>query len=466
MAGERQGPRGHVVFATTDFPPVTGTNVQPNLKLVRYLPEAGQEVIVVTPHADDLLVRDDSQLAELPASVRVVPCRLWDPLVRRWVRTQRALGIQRPGADRRPRREAPASLDVSHWKVARVSRELLLRFVKLVLDGVVYVPDQWTPWIPPAARATLKELRRYPRAVLLTSSPAYSSHVLGLIVKVLTRRPWVADFRDVWVGRPYRRVRSRAHEAWERFLEGLVVRLADRITVASPAYVDLMASRHGNRLRAKSHWVPNGFDPADYEGPLPEPSGEFRVVYTGAMFGAETPVPFLTALGRLARRAPALTANVRVDLVGPMGEDERIRFDEILAHFGIAPLVKVHGILSHADCVRLQRTADLLLLLSGPEHTENIRGKTAEYLAAGKPILAMIPPRSIQADVLRWAGAGIIVPSEDEAAAEAVLEDILQRRGHSHTPLPPPREEEVRRYDARRLAVQMAAIVTELQTPA
>ena len=75
----------------------------------------------------------------------------------------------------------------------------------------------------------------------------------------------------------------------------------------------------------------------------------------------------------------------------------------------------------------------------------------------------MISPRSIQADVLRWAGAGIIVPSEDVAAAEAVLEDILQRHGHSHTPLPPPREEEVRRYDARRLAVQMATILTELQ---
>ncbi|HUP22009.1 MAG TPA: group 1 glycosyl transferase, partial [Thermoanaerobaculia bacterium] len=40
-------------------------------------------------------------------------------------------------------------------------------------------------------------------------------------------------------------------------------------------------------------------------------------------------------------------------------------------------------------------------------------GKVFEYLAAGRPILAVVPPDGAAADLIREAGAGVVVAPDD-----------------------------------------------------
>ncbi len=56
-----------------------------------------------------------------------------------------------------------------------------------------------------------------------------------------------------------------------------------------------------------------------------------------------------------------------------------------------------------------------------------LSGKVFEYIAAGRPILAAVPPDGAAADLIRETGAGIVAPPDDvDALRDALLE--LDRR--------------------------------------
>jgi glycosyltransferase involved in cell wall biosynthesis len=71
----------------------------------------------------------------------------------------------------------------------------------------------------------------------------------------------------------------------------------------------------------------------------------------------------------------------------------------------------------------------LLLLVpdAGGRGRGVLSGKVFEYLAAGRPILAVVPPDGAAADLVRETGAGIVVAPDDGAGIRAALEDLHDR---------------------------------------
>ena len=45
-------------------------------------------------------------------------------------------------------------------------------------------------------------------------------------------------------------------------------------------------------------------------------------------------------------------------------------------------------------------------------------GKVYEYLAAGRPMLAAVPPAGVAADCIRRTGSGEVVDGDDQAGIE------------------------------------------------
>ncbi len=119
-----------------------------------------------------------------------------------------------------------------------------------------------------------------------------------------------------------------------------------------------------------------------------------------------SPVYLLQALDRLAAEQPSLAGTLELHLAGALSESDR----ELAARSSVR--VVVHGYVSHADAVALLRSADLLFL---PMHTPppgvrsaSMPGKTYEYLASGRPILAAVPEGDAR-DLLRrdrWCASG------------------------------------------------------------
>ena len=86
---------------------------------------------------------------------------------------------------------------------------------------------------------------------------------------------------------------------------------------------------------------------------------------------------------------------------------------------GVAAMVEHLGTLDRADTLDLQRSADALILITSRNSSE-ATGKLFEYLAAGRPIIALADGNEA-ARIVRETNTGVTVPPDDVAAiAEAI----------------------------------------------
>src|SRR5207302_5191387 len=120
------------------------------------------------------------------------------------------------------------------------------------------------------------------------------------------------------------------------------------------------------------------------------------------------------AVDRLLERDPGLRGRLEVHFAGVLSETDR----RLAAR---SPVSVLHGYLSHADSIALMRSADLLFLpmqnLPPGRRSSTVPGKTYEYLAAGRPILAAVPSGDAH-DILKTVGHTVCAPDDVAAMAE------------------------------------------------
>jgi glycosyltransferase involved in cell wall biosynthesis len=448
-----------VLIIASDFPPLVGTNTQRIQSFVRHLPAHGWETTVVTQAIDDLPACDLRDLARIPATTRIIRVPDPDPFAAR-ARSKRARLTAAPPASRMEPRSAetgdsPAS--ATHGTTAAGLKKVALSHASAILKWGLrtffYHPDALRPWADRVVRVATEGLAGDCQAIL-TSSPAYSCHLAGLALKQSTGLPWVADFRDLWVGRPYRTYHSAWHKWVDERLEARVISQCDALILASPAWEETFASRYGEKTREKIAVLTNGyeaesFDRARAEVPEHEPGHTF--VLTGSMHEAESPLPFLEALRTLQSQHPGVLDDVRVTFIGNAG-DHLPALMEAASRTGMGGRITFLPARSNEECIRAQLAADYLLLFSAKGHEDTIRGKSFEYMAAGKPILACIPPAGIQADILKNAGNAIVVPHGDSDAIASAVLSLIKDNGA----LPKPNLSFVQQFDRAAIAARLA----------
>jgi glycosyltransferase involved in cell wall biosynthesis len=113
--------------------------------------------------------------------------------------------------------------------------------------------------------------------------------------------------------------------------------------------------------------------------------------------------------------------------------------------------------------LELQRDSEALLLLipeAGGRGKGVLSGKVFEYLAAERPILALVPPDGAAADLIRATGAGTVVAPDDVDGTVNALRD-LHARWHDGTLDAVKLSDEWRRKVSRRTRVEELARVLE-----
>ena len=122
------------------------------------------------------------------------------------------------------------------------------------------------------------------------------------------------------------------------------------------------------------------------------------------------------------------------------------------------------GYLPHDQTLDLLRTADLLFLpmhdLPPGVRAGLVPGKTYEYLASGRPILAAVPDGDAR-DLLEEAGGAVLCrPADVDAMAAAIGKEL--ERFRAGDPAGVPRPEVVARYEYRVLAARLAAVFDQV----
>jgi glycosyltransferase involved in cell wall biosynthesis len=116
--------------------------------------------------------------------------------------------------------------------------------------------------------------------------------------------------------------------------------------------------------------------------------------------------------------------------------------------------------------LELQRDSEALLLLIPDADGRGrgvLSGKVFEYLAAERPILAVVPPDGAAAGLIRAAGAGVVVAPDDVDGMVAALRE-LHARWRAGTLDGSPLSDEWRRKVSRRTRSQELARVLEQVT--
>ena len=94
---------------------------------------------------------------------------------------------------------------------------------------------------------------------------------------------------------------------------------------------------------------------------------------------------------------------------------------------GLADRVELIDHVPRRESLRLQRDSDALLLLipeAGGRGRGVLSGKVFEYLAAERPVLAVVPEDGAAAQLIRDTGAGIVAGPDDEAAIRTALVEL------------------------------------------
>lgn len=419
-----------VLLVAYDFPPRGAAGVFRVAKFARYLPEWGWEPVVVTvadagPHPDPAL------LDELPPGIEIL----------------------RVGAATRARPSA-AAVPVAPGQGWRSSPR---RWI---------VPDPQIVWIPGAVRAAAERLKRGGIAAIMTSAPPFSTSLVGYILKRMhPHLPWLMDMRDLWSEGPDQRL--LLPYKLNRSLEQLCLRTADHTTVVTEGVRQLMI----RRLAAdpeRMTTLTNGFDPNDLPSPLlgreraangagPRP---LLLQYVGTISGMRTPASegFFTALRRLQREGVD-SGQLRVQLIGSFAPPVHRWAEELVA----AGIVEILPFLPHSEAIRGMAGADALLLILTDDWEGRVvhTSKLFEYLAVGRPILAVAPPGEVTR-LLEQEQAGVWASPGDVDAIVAALRGLLATHANGESIVAEATGGRFRRFERRELTGQLARLLDRL----
>ena len=289
------------------------------------------------------------------------------------------------------------------------------------------MPDRWSSWAIGARWRATGLLAKHKPAVIWSTYPIATAHLVGGHLSRIGRLPWVADFRDTMVDDSFPRD-ERVRRAYSR-VEATTLRDCARAVMTAPGAVNLYASRYP-AFRDRLRLIANGYDEESFQsapaaGTGVAHNGPRLLLHSGVVYPHERdPRPLFDAIRLLRAHGQ----------VGP--ERLRLRFrasghDAFLAReierCGLADMIEIAPALGYKQALGEMLGADGLLLLQGDTCNHQIPAKLYEYLRAGRPILGLACPVGDTAAELRRARVAPIVPLEDAAAiGKALLEFVAQ----------------------------------------
>ncbi len=408
-----------VLFLTYYFPPLGGAGVQRALKFAKYLPEFGVTPVVIC--ADEPgYVSDPSLLAEIPNGMEVHRLQ-HTPLLTHLVSAVRGMRPARP--------EGPGISPGTHSRPAW--RDIAIRGYQ-----ALQVPDDKRGWGKKAYLRAAALIEQQGIDIIFSSSPPITSHVVAAKLKKRFRIPWVADFRDLWTTNP-----AYGAPTWrekiDRRLERHLLDDSDGITVVS----ENMAAALGSSCTGKKvHFLPNGYDEADFMGIAPSKTtgDRFVLLHMGTLYAHQSPEGVLQAARRYFEKCPDGARRLCLRFIGNIGA----RFEPLFDAFESAYPGVVERIpyIRHSEVPRELMGADALLLLigGGIKAKGVLTGKLFEYLRAGRPILLLGPADGEAARLLAETGHGVSRDESDISGIAEALEQMTTVENHGCFPADDP----------------------------
>ncbi len=316
--------------------------------------------------------------------------------------------------------------------VTQQSRETQTQRIMRWIISFTLVPDRQILWLPFAIMEGLRVIKRYQcEAVYSTFGPP-SNHLVALALKWITRKPWIADFRDPWTRNRNFIFPTRFHKWMHQKMERCVIHFADKVIAVNEPILEGFRRDYPEIHRNKFVVLPHCFDRELIEKcKCSSPKRDrFTLCYAGSFFKGRSPDPILRSVERALREEPETRKHLKLRLISGL----KISLDENSLLRG---RVELQDFCSHEEAIRQMCESDVLLAIVEEELKGQILNvKLFDYMGVGKPILALIPAESTSAEYLRPSGLATIVSPDDEEAIVGAIKKLYRNWEQNHAALP------------------------------
>jgi glycosyltransferase involved in cell wall biosynthesis len=435
-----------VLIISYYFPPLGGAGIQRVAKFCKYLPSFGWDPVILTVKDIEYLARDESLEEEIPEEVKVFRSGSFDPL--------RILFLFK-----KIFRKRSSKSDEANKKPYLTHTKERVKFLSWF-----FFPDNKIGWLPWALVKGYTLCKKENIDLIFSTSPPPTAHLTAYFLKFLTRKSWIADFRDLWVGYQY--------QFYPTFLHRFLKKRAEKLILNSVKGIVAVNKRIEKRIKEKNPrsenlvTIPNGFDPDDFVSPgRGDPTDRpYQVVYMGTFNPDTNPEPFFKAWSNLLIKKELPEDKMKLIHLGlSIGLD----LDGLIRKYDLSGMIERRGYLPHRDALKILTQADLLLLVvSEARDTELIStGKIYEYLYAQKPILAMVPQDGVAASLIKQFNAGQTIAPNDiigiERALKSCYAELESWRGRINA-TPPIYAKDLEFFDRKYLTSNLAEFLNKI----
>jgi glycosyltransferase involved in cell wall biosynthesis len=281
------------------------------------------------------------------------------------------------------------------------------------LHAVGAVPCPYVNWVRPAVRAA-RRIARGPQDVVCAVYPPLTNLIAAWHTARQTGARLVVDFRDEYLGLASGAGKRRQARIWEARLRSAADLVSVATAVVGRGFVDRGLAP--DRL----HVTENGYWDLPADEPAYDAGSDCRIVYVGALSGAQGVEILCEALDRLRRDDPAKAARVRVSFYGPDNLYRRRTLEPALTegtdYGGYLPAGEVTSVLFGADAG--------FLSLSSERFAYAVPGKLYDYVAHGRPMLASLPAGAAR-EIVERDDLGLVAPCADAGALAAQLARLV-----------------------------------------
>jgi hypothetical protein len=255
------------------------------------------------------------------------------------------------------------------------------------------VPDLFIGWIPGSVISGLRIIKKQNIDYIYISCSPFSSAISGIILKKLTGKPLIVDFRDPFaVNLPDIFDIPKFRKKINIKIEKTIISYADIFVVNSEEVRKGYLAVYPE-IESKTITIHNGFDGVLIPSMPQEKYLKFTVVYGGNLYlNAIRSESFFEAISSLKKTKKISQENFQFLYFGQ--NDQYV--NETVEKYGITDLVQVESTISHVEMLKVIMKSHMQLLrIVKPM----ISTKLFEGIALNVPFLATIPKGEV-ADII------------------------------------------------------------------
>jgi glycosyltransferase involved in cell wall biosynthesis len=266
-------------------------------------------------------------------------------------------------------------------------------------------------WIPFMVVKAIRLIQKRRADVVLISCPPFHPALAGILLKKWFNMKLVVDYRDAWSLNPYYKEVDLFHRfilKGDKVLEKFLLHHTDLLIVSHQTMKENYL-RQFSFLKDRVDVVYNGFDPENI-GIEGEPLfSEFTILHLGDFYinqKTRDPSLFLIALQKFISQEKIPQERLRVLFIG-----ERYReVEKTISGLGLSSYVLCQDRVPHDLAMKYLDKSHMLLLI---ETRDVMTTKIFEYLATGKPILALIKEGEIKTMIEKFSKHSHILINQD-----------------------------------------------------